>query len=190
MSTLTDEMYSFVAKLSQLTYCGINASLNLHTVNGRVYASLHADLGCSTDTMYVAQNYHTYKRTKPSRLKRQAQRKKAFENGEKEDATPSIDTKSESDAIKPVPTKASSTIEDQIVVSTDTIISEDSSSCSEPFGEHFPAQDDDTPWTWTPPSPEDMLHYLREHGHPHQQDLISRLENDTREKVVQDSRKS
>ena len=87
MSTLTDEMHSFVAKLSQLNYCGINASLNLHTVNGRVYASLHADLGCFTDTTYVSQNYHNSKKTKPSRLKRQAQRKKTSENGEKEDAT-------------------------------------------------------------------------------------------------------
>ena len=63
-------MHSFVAKQSQLHYCGINASLNLNTYNGRMYASIPAELS-SSEMECNARQYFSQpqpKNTKPSRL--------------------------------------------------------------------------------------------------------------------------
>ena len=103
MATVIDEMHSFVAKLSQLHYCGINASLNLNTYNGRMYASMHAELS-SLEMECNARRYFSQpqpKKTKPPRFKRQLQRKQVFTgtgNGNtNKESTPSTEVMSEID---------------------------------------------------------------------------------------------
>ena len=164
MATVIDEMHSFVAKLSQLHYCGINASLNLNTYNGRMYASMHAELS-SLEMECNARRYFSQpqpKKTKPSRLKRQLQRKQVFNgNGNTNvDSTPSTEVMSEIDVNESVQ------VNDQNSVSSDVNLEDVCGSSSMTREEAFSAQnlnDDGTPWT--PPSEEDMLHYMREYGH-------------------------
>ena len=80
MSTLMAEMSSFITKLSQLNSCGLNACLNLSTCGGRVYASLHADLGDLVTEEYLQPR----KRPKPSRLRRRLRRRNEFRNSSQE----------------------------------------------------------------------------------------------------------
>ena len=161
MSTLIDELHSFVEKLSQLHYCGINASLNLNTYNGKMYASLHAELN-SSEMEYDARNFYAQpqpKKTKPSRLKRQLQRKQAFNNNTNEVSTPPAEVGSESADTNLLPDNDQS-----LLSSKPNIVGDASEMCDLTCGE--PAlgiNDDGTPWT--PPSEEDILEYLREHGH-------------------------
>ena len=86
MAVFIDEMNSFTSKLSQLNYCGYSASLNFHTINGRMYASLHADLGPAKLSYTYDQQQFT-KRTKPSRIRRRMRRRHAFNNIEKNHAS-------------------------------------------------------------------------------------------------------
>ena len=82
MAGFYGEMNSFTSKLSQLNYCGYNATLNFHTFNGRMYASLHADLG-SAELTYSYDQQQFKKKTKPSRIRRRMRRKHASNNTEK-----------------------------------------------------------------------------------------------------------
>ena len=153
MSTLIDEMHSFVAKQSQLHYCGINASLNLNTYNGRMYASIPAELS-SSEMECNARQYFSQpqpKKTKPSRLKRQLQRKQLFNGNTNVESTPSPEVMSESVVSNSVP------VNDQSLVSSNVNLEDVCGSSSMTCEEASPNQglnDDETPWT--PPSEEDI----------------------------------
>ena len=86
MAVFNDEMNSFTSKLSQLNYCGYSASLNFHTINGQMYASLHADLG-PAELRYTYDQQQFTKSTKPSRIRRRMRRKHASNNIERNNAT-------------------------------------------------------------------------------------------------------
>ena len=80
MAALIAEMNSFVIKLSQLNSCGLNACVNFNAYGGRVYASLHADLGDLEAKDYPQPR----KMQKPSRLRRRIRRRQAFRNSNQE----------------------------------------------------------------------------------------------------------
>ena len=155
--------------MTQLHYCGINASLNLHTYNGKMYSNLHAKLGLSVMRHDVRNSDSQLKKMKPSKLKRKMQRKQAFEKGVNDTgvvnvaSTPATETMCESVVTNSLGNH------DQTTASQNLDIKEDVSvSCCLTREEHFPPEDlklNDDATLWTPPSEEDFLHYLREHGH-------------------------
>ena len=74
MAALFAEMNSFVTKLTQLNSYGLNACLNFNAYGGRVYVSLHAELGGDLETEDYTQ---ARKMPKPSRLRRWLRRRQA-----------------------------------------------------------------------------------------------------------------
>ena len=77
MAALFAEMNLFVTKLTQLNSYGMNACLNFNAYGGRVYVSLHAELGGDLETEDYTQ---ARKMPEPSSLRRRIRRRQAFRN--------------------------------------------------------------------------------------------------------------
>ena len=78
-TTQHEEVLSFVSKMTFLSGCGINASLNLNSMHGNLYISFNVDLGKVQQPQNVPPRYpcDASSHCKPSQIRRRKRRRKA-----------------------------------------------------------------------------------------------------------------
>ena len=151
------EINSFVSKLMQLNSFGLNASLSFQAHCGRIFVNLQADLGHG-DSYHNGNNYHNVqtqtrvKKQSPSRRRRLRRRKASREASKGHD-----DAKDDVDHSEPEPYQPQHKgEEEQDSVELDINYSQQEQPSNNSDDE------DEMNWTWTPPTEDDILHYLRE----------------------------
>ena len=172
-AALFAELTSFVSKLSQLNSYGCNANLNFNACAGRVHVTFHADLGDELNF----NDTPAKKAPKPSRFRRQQRRKQAFEDARKQSESFNIKDNIQCDALLVPPTVNDGNANDPSNLLQPTSLSSQATSDEENLPENIinaevkdlsnseMSCENEEPWVWTPPSEEDMLLYMKEHGH-------------------------
>ena len=192
MAAVPLEIHSFMLKFNQLSNAGVNASLNLNCVNGRVYANLVADLGLYQNFHDGLSNTHVFQPSYRRRRRRHKCSKKSEEvqNNTHDESTVSDLSRNSSEPTLEEANTVEANMEDNLRVTNvsdseqnpfpDDISGADASDQYGPstavvnteitslssVSHPFPAlnvNDDGT--VWTPPTEEDILHYLHEHGY-------------------------
>ena len=148
------EVNSFLWKLFQLNSCGFNATLHFSTYEGRIYANMNADLGFPLHawTDFEGSRRNTFN---PSRIRRRTRRRKRQPNPIKDVSAvitvPNVDS---AEASSP-----------SLAPSTDVVDTDLSSLSLEPSTVNQLSDDEeslpDPNWTWTEPTEEDILEYMR-----------------------------
>ena len=188
MAGLNLEINSFVSKLMQMNSLGLNACLNLQAYHGRVYVNLQADLGHDNNYNYCQTRTNERNHSSSRQRRRLRRRRKAFKKASNgHEATEKDVTRSESDSYKTeLEVQERRSVESSVNSSEprsftgnsaeqdmDASLLEQSAhkkieSAATPPSPIRPSTDDDeneeSTWTWTPPSEEDILHYMREHN--------------------------
>ena len=148
------EVNSFLWKLFQLNSCGFNATLHFSTYEGRIYANMNADLSFPLHdwTDFEGSRRNTFN---PSRIRRRTRRRKRQPNPIKDVSAvitvPNVDS---AEASSP-----------SLAPSTDVVDTDLSSLSLEPSTVNQLSDDEeslpDPNWTWTEPTEEDILEYMR-----------------------------
>ena len=185
MFTVPNEMSSFMMKLSQLNSCGFNACLQFNSFEGRIYVNMSADLGCNVQNDW-SETWHNVEKKmwKPSRIKRRLRRKNtngtSLNNSDKGAAHRVTEcNETETVAFNAVSGHACFNKNGDTHDETNVVLSTQSSS-QELLSEESPEESDTEPgWVWTPPSDDDIRHYIE-----HMQAIREAEENGSKEQLV------
>ena len=160
MSALNMEVNSFIWKLYQLNRCGLNANLQFNAYEGRIYANLSVDLGYPMHDWTILDDQRR-NRFSRSRIRRRARRRKQQCNSSNDVDVTAMNTVTTNhdanncDVSSFTPSQSSDVVDSEATPlsleppSVDQLTSDDSESLPDPE------------WTWTEPTEEDILDYLR-----------------------------
>ena len=173
MSTVQIEINSFISKLLQLNNYGYHADLHFNAFGGRIRVNMSADLGFDSCDGWRPSQYQECNRRRPN----QSRRNRRLRRKQQRECTTDAAVNNCSSTV--ITEDAHSQFQTDAHTATHSLSlqSELSSEIEEPKSESFAESDDNTaahclslnpedeePWTWTPPSEEDMLLYIQEHG--------------------------
>ena len=167
-AALFAELTSFVSKLTQLNSYGCNANLNFNANAGRIQVALHADFGYDLTN----DNNPSMKAPKPSRVRRRQRRKQASQDSREESESFNISNDDNQTAAlldepsefnEPNKMSQAPTVSDQNCDGEN--LTETNSNTTAEVKSSLSGDEDEEQWTWTPPSEEDMLLYMKEHGY-------------------------